>query len=135
MFYPETMSPLREELELGWKAYRQVRSFEKNKGKSFYPQLGVFVIMLGLLGVTFVLVPDHPSRLHDYGELAIIVMPWAVVALFRQYRADQELCAQNRLLLRLLKEKHGDTLPWLVEEKQLTRARELEIEIAKTNHA
>jgi hypothetical protein len=47
--------------------------------------------------------------------------------------------AMHKLLLQLLEEKYGDALPWVVEEKQLASARELEAKIAQsqlpTNHA
>ena len=47
----------------------------------------------------------------------------------RQY--DKESYANQKLMLRLLEEKYGDALPWVVEEKQLARARELEAKITQ----
>lgn len=52
-----------------------------------------------------------------------------------QQRAAKAQHATHKLLLQLLEEKYGDALPWVIEEKQLARARELEAEIARERQA
>lgn len=64
---------------------------------------------------------------HDLQFIWFIPFPllcgWAI------NRINKESYANQKLMLRLLEEKYGDALPWVVEEKQLARARELEAKI------
>jgi len=46
-------------------------------------------------------------------------------------RINKENYSNQKLILRLLEEKYGDALPWVVEEKQMAIARELEAKIAQ----
>jgi hypothetical protein len=43
--------------------------------------------------------------------------------------------ANHKMILQLLEEKYGDTLPWLVEQRALTSAHELEVKIVRENQA
>jgi len=52
-----------------------------------------------------------------------------------QNQAAKAQYATHKLLLYLLEEKYGDALPWVIEGKQLARARELEEIIAQQLHA
>jgi hypothetical protein len=47
-------------------------------------------------------------------------------------KSSRERALRNqKLILQLLEEKYGDALPWVIEQKQLARARDLEAEIAR----
>jgi hypothetical protein len=63
-----------------------------------------------------------------------IFIPAAIVG-WGQNRIAKESYANHKMLLKFLEEKYGDALPWVVEEKQLARALELEATIAREQHA
>jgi AraC-like DNA-binding protein len=125
------MSPTPEELELGAKAYQRVRLHEINTGiktrrdRWMIAGFGIFMILWAWRENI------HFSR-HD------LIFIWFVpIALWWGWsinRINKESYANQKLILRLLEEKYGDALPWVVEEKQLARARELEAEIAQIQH-
>ena len=123
------MSPTPEELEVGAKAYQRVRLYEKygarNARQMPWIQAGcglVLILSVFLLKIHF----DH----HDILPFlifvpAVLMWSWAI------NRINKENYSNQKLILRLLEEKYGDALPWVVEEKQMAIARELEAKIAQ----
>ncbi len=116
------MSPTPEELELGERIYRQVRLYEKSvedlRGKTW-----IYAICGGIL--ILALIFELKSMVHERTSL-ILFIPACGAMIVWQARQAKVQYATQKLLLRLLKEKYGDALPWVVEEKQLAQARELE---------
>jgi hypothetical protein len=69
----------------------------------------------------------------DHSEFFIFFIFLAAAFLWNwaQGRIAKDTYAMQKMILRLLEEKYGDALPWLVEEKQLALAQRLE---QKMNH-
>jgi len=126
------MSPPPEELKLGEKAYRHVRFYE-NTMKDLRQTHWVWTIC-GVLATTGLVlwIHHHWPKEHLWYLLAI---PYSFGVCLWQQRASKERYADSKVILQLLKDKYGETLPWIVEEKQLARARELEAEIANDRPA
>ena len=131
------MSPTPEELELGTKAYQRVRLYEMATNRMTRRDRWMIACFAMLLILILWLSPEgiHFSR-HDLIFVWFVPIPllwsWAI------NRINKESYANQKLILRLLEEKYGDALPWVVEEKQLASARKLEAEIAhdgQTSHA
>ena len=128
---PYVMSPTPEELKLGAKAYQRVRLYEMAVNRTTRRDrwmIACFVIFLSLWAWAQDI---HFSR-HDFVFVWFMPIPllwsWAI------NRINKESYANQKLILRLLEEKYGDALLWVVEEKQLARARELEAAIAQDQH-
>ncbi len=60
-----------------------------------------------------------------------IIFPVCFAIYWGQNRTAKTLYAINKLVLKLLEEKYGDTLPWLVEERELAQANALEKAMAR----
>ena len=133
MGYFPIMSPMPEELELGAKAYQQVRFYEKCGARNARqtPWILAGCVVVSILWV--LLLKIHFSRHEIFAFL--LLMPAAFLWSWAQNRMAKESYVNQKLILQLLEEKHGDALPWVVEEKQLARARELEEAIAQQQHA
>jgi hypothetical protein len=122
------MSPTPEELELGAKAAKQVRFYEKFGARNLRQTpwclagCAVLLILLELF--------RKPSSRHGI-LIFFIFFSAAILMSWLQNRVAKERYANQKMILRLLEEKYGDALPWVVEEKQLARARELEAAIAQ----
>jgi len=126
------MSPTPEELLIGEKAYRWVQRYEKSVAMNVRAKPWIFVTCFGLFALILIFDPPHKhSEIHQF----IFVAPICFVWMFWQNRTAKQLHASYKLTLQLLKEKYGESLPWLVEEKQLASARELEAAIAKDRSA
>jgi hypothetical protein len=129
------MSPTPEELELGKKAYEQVRFYEKVTSKDIHSIPWIFLTCAGLMLLIVILEAQH----HGHTSLLLLIfIPACFTLLILQNWAAKARHATNKLLLKLLGEKYGDPLPWVAEEKLLASARELEAAIArdlKASHA
>jgi hypothetical protein len=122
------MVPTKEELKLGMEAYQRVRLFERY-GKRHMRQTpwvlagcALFMIFLAFLLKTH----------FDHGEYFIFFIFLAAAFLWNwaQGRLAKDTYAMQKMVLRLLEEKYGDNLPWLVEEKQMALAQRLQQEIS-----
>jgi hypothetical protein len=122
------MSPTPEELELGAKAYKQVRFYENVTVKDIRQTPWMYVILAALLFLS--LVSEAHFKWRENLPLLFLIPAFFAIRLW-QNRAAKINYSTNNLLLQLLEEKHGDALPWVIEEKQLARARELEAKIAQ----
>jgi hypothetical protein len=127
---PYIMSPTPEELELGAKAYKQVRFYENVTLKDISKIPWIFSGCAGLVFLGCIL-QGHP-KWWPSGFLLCVWIPLCAILKAWQNQAAKAQYATHKLLLHLLEEKYGDTLPWVVEEKQLSAARELEAEIAQS---
>jgi len=126
------MSPTPEELELGAKAYERVRLREIATGLNTRRDRWMIACFTIFLIVWVWAENIHFSR-HDLVFVWFIPIPllwsWAI------NRINKESYANQKMILQLLEEKYGDALPWVVEEKQLARVRELEATIARDRPA
>jgi hypothetical protein len=123
------MMPTNEELKLGMEAYQRVRLFERY-GKRHMRQTPWVLAGCALLMIFLAfLLKTH----FDHGEYFIFFIFLAAAFLWNwaQGRLAKDTYAMQKMILRLLEEKYGDALPWLVEEKQLALAQRLE---QKMNH-
>ncbi len=116
------MSPTPGELELGEKIYRQVRLYEKSM-KDIRGKRWLHATCIGLLFLALILEVKPTS--HEVSSL-FPFLPACVGLIVWQYRQARVQYATQKLVLRLLEDKYGEALPWVVEEKQLAQARELE---------
>ena len=126
------MSPTPEELELGAKAYQRVRVHEMaasgNTQRNRW-MITCFAIFL----ILWVWAEDiHFSRHH---WVFVWFIPIPLLCSWTINRINKESYANQKLILRLLEEKYGDALPWVVEEKQLAAARQLEEAITHDRQA
>ena len=121
------MSPTPEELEIGAKACQQVRFYEKFGARNARQLPWILAGCAAILILWLLLFKIHFSS-HDV-LIFFILMPPAILG-WAQNRMAKENYPNQKLILRLLEEKYGDALPWIVEEKQLASARELEAKIA-----
>lgn len=102
------MSPTPQELEVGAKAYRQVRFYENYGARNarqtpwILASCAMFLILLDLL-------PNTPSSRHGI-LTSFIFIPAAIVSWVHD-RMAKESYANQKLLLQLLEEKYGDALP------------------------
>ena len=131
MSYLLVMSPKPDELELGAKAAKQVRFYEKfgarNLRQTPWILAGCAVVLLLL---EFFIEPyGRHEMLVFFIFIATAMLSWV------QYQVAKKRCADQKMILRLLEEKYGDALPWVVEQKQLAAARQLEAEIAHDRQA
>jgi hypothetical protein len=122
------MSPTPEELELGAKAYKQVRFYENVTVKDIRQAPWLYVILAGLLFLA--LISETHFKWRENLPLLFLIPAFFAIRLWQNWVAKVNY-ATNKLLLQLLEEKYGDALPWVVEEKQLAAARELEVKIAQ----
>jgi hypothetical protein len=123
------MSPTPEELELGAKAYERVRVYEKYGARNARQTPWILASCVLFL-VLLVLVLKMPFSRHEVFTF-LLLMPAAFLWSWAQNRMAKESYANQKLVLQLLEQKYGDALPWVVEEKQLARARELEAAITR----
>jgi len=126
------MLPTPEELELGAKAYQRVRVREIATGLNTRRDRWMIACFVIFLILWIRAEPIHFSR-HDLIFVWFIPIPllWSWVI----NRINKDTYANQKLMLRLLEEKYGDALPWVVEQRQLACARELEAEIARVRQA
>ena len=124
------MSPTSLELELGVKAYQQVRIYEKYTQRNLR-QAPWIAATCAVLFVIVVLLYHHDRHEWPQSTMMLIVLPICFALHLGQSRTAKTLYASNKLILQLLQEKHGDTLPWLIEEKELALASELEKDMAR----
>ena len=126
------MSPTPEELKLGAKAYVRMRLYEKHAARNARQ-------MPWILGGCAVLFYSEALlfKVYNRDELVGFFLFITVAFLWNwaQNRMAKESYANQKMILQLLAEKYGDALPWVVEEKQLTAARQLEAEIAHDRQA
>jgi hypothetical protein len=123
------MVATKDELELGMKAYHRVRLFERY-GKRHMRQTPWILAGCALLMIFLAFM----FKTHfDHSEFFIFFIFLAAAFLWNwaQGRIAKDTYAMQKMILRLLEEKYGDALPWLVEEKQLALAQRLE---QKMNH-
>jgi hypothetical protein len=123
------MVPTKEELELGMKVYHRVRLFERYGMRHMRQTPWILAAcVLFMIFLTFMLKTHF-----DHGEVFIFFIFLAAAFLWNwaQGRIVKDTYAMQKMILRLLEEKYGDTLPWLVEEKQLALAQRLD---QKMNH-
>jgi hypothetical protein len=125
------MSPTPQELELGDKAAKQVRFYEKfgaRNARQLPWVLAGCAVLLILLELFL-----NPSNRH--GILTYFIFFFAAILMsWMQNRVARERYANQKMILQLLEEKYGDALPWVVEDKQLASARKLEAKIAQGRH-
>ena len=122
------MSPTPEELELGEKAYERVQLYEKYAARNARQIPWIFASCTALIysAALFLKAYNRDQLVGFYLFMfAALLWNWA------KNRMAKESYANQKLILRLLEEKYGDALPWVVEEKQLARARELEAQIVQ----
>lgn len=124
------MAPTSSELELGAKAYQQVRIYEKytQRNLRLAPWIAAACAALFLI---VVLLFHHNRHEWPQSTMMMIVFPVCVAIHWGQSRTARALYTSNKLILQLLQEKHGDTLPWLVEERELAQANALEKDMAR----
>ncbi|HEV3271057.1 MAG TPA: hypothetical protein VGZ93_02650 [Candidatus Methylacidiphilales bacterium] len=127
------MSPTPEELELGAKAYQRVRLYEKYAASNMRQTPWILTGNAILLVLLTLMLKTSFSR-HGIFAFLLCFIPAAFLWNWVQNCIAKENYANQKLILRLLEEKYGDALPWVVEEKQLARARELEAKIAQDQH-
>jgi hypothetical protein len=126
------MSPTPQELELGAKAYTQVRLYENVTAKDIRQTPWLWAIYAGLLILAFILLAPHKAS--EEFPFFLFVPVFFILRLW-QNRTAQTHYATHKMLLKLLAEKYGDALPWVAEEKQLAAARKLEEEMAHDHQA
>jgi hypothetical protein len=117
------MIPSSEELELGAKAVWQVRYYEKVVVKDIRQMPWFFAMLSSLFIIAYVL-QTHAHWPTDL--LFYLFVPLCFTIRLWQNRVATIHYANQKLLLKLLKEKYGDHLPWIIEEKQLAEARVME---------
>jgi hypothetical protein len=113
------MIPTPEELELGAKAVWQVRYYEKVVVKDIRQMPWFFAILSSLFIIAYVL------QIHAHWPtdmLFYLFVPLCFTIRLWQNRVAKIHYANQKLLLKLLEEKYGDQLPWIIEEKQLAEA-------------
>jgi hypothetical protein len=123
------MSPTVEELELGAKAYHQVRFYENYAVRNMRQTPWVFAGSITALIVLDMVLKTHQGR--DENFVFVFIMIAALVGSWVQNRMTKDRYADQKLILQLLEEKYGEALPWVMEEKQLARACALEAAIAQ----
>jgi hypothetical protein len=118
------MSPTPEEIGLGWNAYNRVRHYERFAAINSRQIPWIFAICATVL---FVL------SLYDkvYLLALFFLVPIWFLMNFAQNRIARARYADSKLILQLLQEKHGENLPWVMEERQLSAANALATEIAR----
>ena len=124
------MPPTSEELDLGAKAYQQVRIYEKYTHRNLR-QAPWIATVCAVLFVIVVLLFHHDRHEWPQSTVMLIVFPICFAIHVGQRRTAKTLYASNKLILQLLEEKYGDTLPWLIEEKEMALANELEKDMAR----
>ena len=127
------MSPTPEELELGARAYERVRLYEKYAARNMRQIPWILTGSAVCLILLTVMLKPHISRHESLAFLLFI--PAAFLWNWAKNRIAKENYANQKLMLQLLEEKYGDALPWVVEEKQLAAARQLEEAITHDRQA
>jgi hypothetical protein len=117
------MAPTREELELGTSVYHQVRFYEKSK-KDLRGKAWIYEICGALIYLALIL--ELKPLSHTDSLLVLAIPAYFALRIWINRQAKLQYATQKLLLL-LLEEKYGEALPWVVEEKQLAQARELEV--------
>jgi hypothetical protein len=120
------MNPTARELELGARAYEQVRFYENVTRKSNERWIYLMMVVL-VAGCLFL--SNHRTTADSL--FVVMIIPAFYILRNIQLRMAKLRQAEQKLLLQLLEEKYGDALPWVVEQKQLALARELETRIAQ----
>ncbi len=123
------MTPTPEELRLGGQAAQRVRLYEKyaarNRVQTPWILAGCAVLLLLLAASQGSL---SARNIFVFGLLTSAVFLWN----WAQNRIARDRYADQKMIVRLLEEKYGDALPWVMEAKNLARVRDLEAEIART---
>ena len=118
------MRPTSEELEFGAKASQQVRIYEKYTLRN----MRVLPCILGCCAVVALsaacLSPSQSQR--TKAIYAASGIPFYVAIGFAQAVTAKKLYVSNKLILRLLEEKYGDSLPRVSEAKILLASSDLE---------